>query len=244
MPNPAVLEREERARAGRGPRRRRRGVPVLLFLIVVILVGLCGFFARDLSALYFPDKTAEPAVTELMGEAPDEVIPIDEGAVVSVWNVVEILQPASELVTTKYYYTDADVFEHYKQIKGLKIPLTTNKTVFTYDGVISVGVDFSKIGIEVDNEGQRILVKLPDVRVIANEIDAGSFRYYDVSSSVFNQTEMGDVTELIDQLKQKKEEKILADRNVLDQAEENARSVIESFLNVSELTKDYSVVFQ
>ena len=39
-------------------------------------------------------------------------------------------------------------------------------------------------------------------------------------------------------------EKILANPEVLQQAEENAQTVMKSFLSASDLTKDYSVVFE
>ena len=235
-------EKRERIRPPRRP--RRRGVPLLAVLILVVVVGICGFFARDYLEERFPQSPAWPSITKLLGNTPDEVIPVDEDAVVSVWKVEEILKPASELITVKYHYTDADVFENYKQIRGWKIPGTTNKTIFTYDGVISVGVDFSQIGVQVDPDTQTITISLPEPSVIANEINASSFQYYDVSNSVFNQTEMDDVTELVKVLKEKKAEKILANQEVLQQAKDNAQTVLQSFLSASDLTKDYSVVFE
>ena len=224
-------------------RPRRRGVPLLVVLILIIVVGGVGFFARDFLDTRFP-TLALPSVAEWLGKSPNEVIQVDNGAVVSVWNVEEILKPANELITVKYNYTDADVFENYKQIRGWKIPGTTNKTIFTYDGVISVGIDFSQIDIQVNHDAHTITISLPEPSVIANEVDASSFQYYDVSNSVFNQTEVGDVTELIKVLKEKKAEKILANPEVLQQAEENAQTVMKSFLSASDLTKDYSVVFE
>ena len=242
MPTPSVKKENERSSF---PRRiRRRGVPLLLVLLLIIIVGGCGFFARDFLESRFPQMLAWPSVAEWLGQAPDEVIQVDGGSVVSVWNVEEILKPASELITVKYNYTDADVFENYKQIYGWKIPGTTNKTIFTYDGVISVGIDFAQIGVQVDHDEQTITISLPEPSVIANEIDASSFQYYDVSNSVFNQTGMGDVTELVKVLKEKKAEKILANQDVMNQAKENAQTVIKSFLSTADLTKDYNIVFE
>lgn len=246
MAESALLEREEQRAQERQSRRRRR-VPGWLFVFLLVLVAAGGFFGRDLLDQYTGRNAPEPAAPELpvqMEAEPDEVIQVNESAVLTVWNIEEILRPASELITTKYYYTDADIFENYKQLGGMKIPLTTNKTVFTYDGTVSIGIDFSQIAIELDNEERVITVTLPPSRIIANEIDASSFRYYDVTNSVFNQTEMGDITELIDQLKQKKEEKIYADESILLQSDQNAQRILEGFLSASELTGDYTVEFQ
>ena len=242
MPAPSVAEKEER----HGIRRRppRRGASPLLVLVLILVVGACGFFARDFLEARFPKALAWPSVAEWLGKAPDAVIPVDDGAVVTVWNVEEILKPASELITVKYNYTDADVFENYKQIRGWKIPGTTNKTIFTYEGVISVGIDFAQVAVQVDNDARTITILLPEPTVMANEIDASSFQYYDISNSVFNQTEMGDVTELVKVLKEKKAEKTLTNQEVLLQAKENAETVIKSFLSVSDLTKDYRIEFE
>lgn len=240
---PASPETEKKNRSGFERRPRRRGVPLIVVLVLIILVGGCGFFARDYLESRFP-TLALPSVTEWLGKSPDEVIQVGKNAVVSVWNVEEILKPASELITVKYNYTDADVFENYKQIRGWKIPGTTNKTIFTYDGVISVGVDFAQISVQVDNAAKTITITLPEPSVIANEINASSFQYYDVSNSVFNQTEMDDVTELVKVLKEKKAEKTLANQEVLQQATENAKTVLKSFLSASDLTKDYLIVFE
>lgn len=246
MADSALLEREEQRTEERRVHRRRR-VPGWLLVFLLVLVAALGFFGRELFDQYAGRGEPQPAAPELpvqMEAEPDEVIQVNESAVLTVWNIEEILRPASELITTRYYYTDADIFENYKQLGGMKIPLTTNKTVFTYDGTVSIGIDFSQIAIEVDNEERVITVTLPPSRIIANEIDASSFRYYDVTNSVFNQTEMGDITELIDQLKLKKEEKIYADEDFLLQSDRNAQRILEGFLSASELTDSYTVEFQ
>ena len=64
--------------------------------------------------------------------------------------IEEILQPAGDLITQRYYYTDMDTFESYKELLGAKIPLTTDKVVFTYKGAISAGIVLSKVEFEVN----------------------------------------------------------------------------------------------
>lgn len=222
----------------------KRGLPWWLIIVLMLATAVGGFLLGGRVGPVFQAQGPQPSVTEMDERPPDEVIPIDETTVVSVWNVSEILKPASELITLKYHYTDADVFENYKQIVGLKIPMTTNKTVFTYDGVVSLGYDFSRIGIRVNNDAKEITVSLPKPTIIANEIDAASFQYYDVVNSVFNPTSMGDVTELVSELKAKKAEKVMQSESILKQTNDNARSVITSFLNASELTHGFTVVFK
>lgn len=239
----ALLERERRGYVE--PRRRRRGF--LRFLLVLVLLLLCfaaGLYAPAIYAYYSGRSTGSELPQQLQG-SPDTVIELPKKAdAVSVWNVMEIIKPASDLVTVRYYYTDADIFENSKQLMGKKLPLTTNKTIFTYDGVISLGVDFSGINISVDDDARAIVIEMPEPKIIANEIDAGSFQYYDVTNSVFNTTEMGDVTDVIDELKAHKEAKVLASKDIMAQAADNAQSVILGFLQASELTAGYDVSFR
>ena len=224
-----------------------RGRPLFSLLLILVLIaaaGCAGYFGHDKIGSMFSSHSAQPSVTELMDRPPDEVVPISEESVVSVWYVTEVLAPASDLITLRYNYTDADVFENYKQISGLVLPLTTNKTIFTYSGVVSVGFDFACIGIRVNNEAKEITLSLPEPKVVANEIDAASFKYYDVTSSVFNPTTMGDVTELIAALKEKKLERVMADEDLMRQATDNAQTVLRGFLNASEQAGDYTVIFK
>lgn len=244
MPKRTKTEDYEKQVYNNSPR-KNRSFKWLLFLIVVAIVGVGSFFARDFVEMYYAhdDMAQHENLPMVSVEEPIEFVET-EGAVVSIWNLYDAIKPASELITTEYIYTDADVFENYKQIIGLTLPFTTNKTVFTYSGVIKIGIDFDKIKIDVNEDSKVISVSLPPVQVVSNEIDTSSFKYYDVSSSVFNQTDMEDVTELITQLKQNKKEKILSDETILLQAEQNCQEVLLGFLKTAQNVGDYTIKFK
>lgn len=223
------------------PRRRRIGLRILLTLLLLLIVLCVGFFGH----IYYekhPNAALPPAIQKLLEQVSD-IIPLPGGGFVSVSHVEEILEPASELITTRYYYTDADIFEDYKQLLGRRLPFTTNKTVFTYEGSVGLGFDFSEITVAVDSDQRVITLTLPDVQIVSNEIDADSFRYFDVSNSVFNQTEMGDITQLIAVLKDKTAERVMKDADLLAQAESNAEQVLLGFLRASDLLQAYTVNF-
>lgn len=90
--------------------------------------------------------------------------------------IEEIVKPAGDLVTQRYFYTDVDTYENYKEILGAKVPLTTDKTVFSYRGTVSVGIVLSQVKFEVDELNNRILITLPPVFIVSNEIDPDSFQ--------------------------------------------------------------------
>lgn len=216
-------------------KRRVRGIVWLFIGLVLGLVG--GLYASlYLSAGGFGRQ--EPQGTLIVDESIGT-----ERVTVTVENLREAVLPASELSSTKYYYTDADVYENYKEAFGVKIPFTTDEVVFTYDGVISVGIDLEKVQYEIDNENKHIRVILPELRIISNEIDASSFEYPYVFDSIFNDTNMGDYTYLIDRLKEKKAEEIMANDEFMSQARQNTETVIAEFLTASEYCRDFTVEF-
>lgn len=167
----------------------------------------------------------------------------EENYALTISTVEEVVEPASDLITSRYHYKDADTFENFKDFFGHKIPFTTNKTVFTYDGVISVGVNLLDIDYDIDNENKTIQINLPSLEIKANEIDASSFEYPYESKALFNRNNMSDFTGLLATLKSEKEKEVLADDSFMDDARQNTEEVLENLLGVSKFTEDYTVSF-
>lgn len=168
----------------------------------------------------------------------------DETAPVETFNVEEIILPASDLVSLKYFYTDADVYEKYKEVFGKRVPFTTDKIFFTYSGTISAGIDMSEVEYEVDYDAQRITLSLPEPKIVAHEFDDQSFQFYDMSNSALTQTNWSDFTDLTAELKKEKETELLANDEFVRQVSANAEEVLRAFLRQSAYTRDYGVSIQ
>ncbi|SFX12626.1 DUF4230 domain-containing protein [Ruminococcus sp. XPD3002] len=199
---------------------------IVVLSIAVVVCAVLGFVFGKVSSSSKDDKTVttEEALTSI--------------------TLDEILEPASELVSLKYCYTDADIYEKNKEWKGMTVPFTTDKVVFTYSGTISAGIDISEVKYEIINDAKRIIVTLPEAKVLSHEMDEKGFKFYDVKKSVFTQTSLDDYTALMAELKEAKEKKLKEDGEFFKEVEENAQSVLENFLTVSEATKDYTVTFK
>lgn len=205
-----------------------------LFLAGALIVCLaCGVLAGS----KLGGKGGKKTVAEKIAEAVDEKVILD------VRTIEEVVQPAGDLVTQRYYYTDVDTFENYKELLGAKIPLTTDKTVFTYRGIISAGIVMNQVEFEVDNDKQVIKITIPPVFILSHEIDEEGFRAYEIKNSIFTETKIGDYSALMGSLKQKKSEEIMKNEEFLTSARDEAKNVIRSFLHASTLTKDYQIVF-
>lgn len=82
--------------------------------------------------------------------------PTEKPFTLTISHVNEIIRPASELITTKYAYTDANIYENYKELFNVRLPITTNKVVFTYSGSVGIGIDLSKVSLYLDNENKHL----------------------------------------------------------------------------------------
>lgn len=209
----------------------------LITFLLIFCVGFgTGFYRRG--------KSVSASLTPDLSTFVVAPIPTEKPFLLTISHVEEIIKLASDMITTKYAYTDADTYENYKQLFNIKLPLTTNKVVFTYSGEIGIGIDLSEITAYLDNENKTITIDLPEVNVKYNEIDAESFEYYNVSSTIFNQLEMEDITDLIAALLEQKEAQVLNNKKIMEEAKGNTEIVLRSLLSNSDITKEYKVVFK
>lgn len=169
---------------------------------------------------------------------------VEEKSTLDVKTIEEILQPAGDLITQRYYYTDMDTFESYKELLGAKIPLTTDKVVFTYKGAISAGIVLSKVEFAVDEEEKTVTVTLPDIFIVSNEIFEDEFKAYEIKNSIFTETKFTDYALLLGGMKSKKAEELMKNQKFRDEARKEAENVISVFLKNATVSKDYKIIFK
>ena len=173
----------------------------------------------------------------------DEVEFVVEETKVTSETVEQALEPAGDLVSLAYHYTNASTVSDVKKFFDFEIPLTESKAVFTYSGVVKVGYDLSEVGIEVDDAAKTITLTLPAQKIVSNEIDFDSFEYVVEESSVFNPQKMSESTAAIDDLKKDAEKLVKGDAEFADEARANAEVVLTSFLRAAGIAEDYSIEF-
>lgn len=80
--------------------------------------------------------------------------------------------------------------------------------------------------------------------ILSNEIDEDSFEYPYVYDSIFNATQMSDYTQLIGTLKEQKAAEISDNTELQNEAIEATKQVLRQFLTMSDMTKEYTVIFK
>ena len=208
------------------PKKLFSGNPMLILCFIVIALVIGFIAARQ---FYKPNHS-------LAG--------IEEEATVDSVTLEEIITPASDLVSTKYTYTDADVYENSKKLFGKKVPLTTDKVIFTYSGIISAGIDLSQIQYDIDNDAKTITVTLPEPKFMAHEMDENSFKFYDAKNSIFTETKLEDYSSLMAKLKKDKEDQLRNNGEFLPSVTENAKNVLNDLFKIADATSSYEIIYK
>lgn len=149
------------------------------------------------------------------------------------------LQDVSDLATLRYKYTNMGKFEQATDFYGWTVPFMTKSFIISYEGVILAGVDLMETEINV--EGNKITVKLPEAKVISHEIDEDSIEVFDETRNIFNQIEITDYTNFSKDQKTKVESEAIED-GLLNEAIEKAKAVIQALIDQSGET--FEIVYE
>lgn len=151
--------------------------------------------------------------------------------------VKEKLKETAELNTGSYLCTTVITKADSRKIKGWKIPFTQKSFTISYDGSVKAGIkDLTKA--EVSQNGDKVIVKLPEVEITGTEIDNDSFEILDESNGVFNTISADDVNDAQKELKKKMEQRAI-EKGILDMAKSNAEELVTELLKSS--TGEYKV---
>lgn len=148
-----------------------------------------------------------------------------------------------ELCTAEYNFTHVEKVDSQRDIKGFKIPFTTSMFIYSYDGTIKAGIDFTKIQIDKNDTKKIITLKLPDVKIISSDVDQNSFQLYDEKNNIFNPISVTDVTDSFADLKNSEEEKAI-ENGLLDKARTNANMLVENFMLGSYDVSGYDIIVE
>ena len=165
--------------------------------------------------------------------------------VVDIEALHETISPASKLVSYEYAYANATTYEDSKKLFGkFKVPFTTDKVVFVYEGKIHAGVELSKVDFEVNDATKTVKVILPGMQIVSHELLEDKFRIYDVKNSIFNSTNIKEYADMIAELKKEEEEKLIENADFWDGARQNTEYVLTTLLKGSDVIADYSLRFE
>ena len=173
-----------------------------------LLILLAGLVAGAAAIFFFVEDDKQPTITRTV--------------------ILEQLESASELISTKYHYSEVGKFENSIDMNGWDIPLTKKFFILTFEGEVDLGVDLSEA--DVNFQEDTIQIELPAIKVLNNTIDENSIEVYDESKNIFNPISINDYKNFASEQKEKIEEDIQS-KNVYEKAEKNTIKAIQALFH-------------
>ena len=201
----------------------------LLLVIAALTVTLVALPAKTTPPQPLPTATPRPTPKVVVEEKVVETI-VEVQHQVTAEELSAGLNDMGRLITAEYYFTAvASASTQLAPILGIKLGFTESSFLASYDGVITAGIDFSLIRVEKDEEKGRVTVTMPPAAILNVDIDPDSFQLYNETTSIFTDITAEDYNNALLELEATEREKALA-RGILDNADENARKLVRSFI--------------
>lgn len=148
-----------------------------------------------------------------------------------------------ELATAEYGYKLAQIASKpSKEIAGFKIPFTSSKVIYSYEGMIKAGIKFQDVEVIVNEEDKTIQVNMPDAEILSSEVLFDSLIVYDENYSPFNTLTFSDMNLSLSDL-QSEAEKTALEGGLLKRAEENAQNIVRTSIGSLFSPDEYTVEF-
>lgn len=167
----------------------------------------------------------------------------EESAKLNSMYIGNYVKQSKELVSYKYFYTNAAMFENKKNIYGFDLPLTSKKFIISYSGKAALGVDLSQI--KTDIKGNKIIISnLGKVKILTNELDEKSMKIFDESTSLFSSWNIKDYQNFFADQKGEVEKKIM-ESELPQQAKTSAEETIKQLLMLNpQISSQYEIEFK
>ena len=215
-------------------RNEKRNKRSKLGIRVVGLIVLCVFVVVMVSK--FIDFNWTSSLFNSTGDMVSDVIVGHEGAVTTISETsLEEVFEISELSTADYAY---NAVVHAYENDGI-----TPKFYVAYEGMVTAGIDFSKIIIDVDENNKSITLKIPDCEILNTTVDFGSMKYIFENDKYNTETVSQEAYELC---KTDLAERAKMEEDLLSLAKENATATVEALVNpwVKQIDGNYTVNIQ
>ncbi len=208
----------------------RRRALIIISLLVIAIAMVFGIRSYDAyrNDLLEKQKEEEDVQKIEQTETTDKKVFLKD-ITLSGETIQSGLRDIGKLCTAEYTFTHVETFESQIDLFGLKIPGTKSSYVYSYDGTILAGIDFTQITVVKDDDKKTIQINCPKAEIISTEIDQDSFTLYGEKKGLFNPFEVEDFALSQSDMIRMEESRAL-DNGILKRAEENAEQILINFL--------------
>ena len=216
---------------------------LLIVLILVLLAAIVFVVASSLSGpkTELPAITPRPTAEVVIREREVEKIVETEKRITS-----EVIQDGLNdmgfLLTEEYYFTEVVSFSSIKKFV-IEWKFTESSFLASYDGVVTAGIDCSRITVEKDDGKKEILICVPEAEARPANIDPNSLVVYSEKEGTGNHISIEDYNNSLIELENAAGRKAI-ERGILDRANANAEKMIRSFVGSLVDLSEYSLTIQ
>ena len=212
---------------------------VLIGLVVLLTAGLVLWHHGYSGGSAKPMVSARPAEDVVVRKEVEKIVKVEKEITADI--IQDGLNDIGVLVTEEYYFTEVVSFSSIKKLfNKLELGITESSYLASYDGVVTAGIDFSKITVSKDDELHLVEVRLPKAEILNVDIDPESFELYSEKTGLGNTISVTDYNNSLVELESTASEKAVA-RGILTRADQNAKTVIVNFIAGLVDTAEYTV---
>ncbi|MBR1592568.1 MAG: DUF4230 domain-containing protein [Ruminococcus sp.] len=190
------------------------------------------------------EELTEEPTTEEPTEEPTTEEPTTEPIFIYESDIYDTISAAAGFTARTYTYHSSEVYEFYRDAWGMKVPLTTNMFIFSFDGAIDVDIDFGEIQIAVDNDEKTVLISVPDAEIISHTVDENSFEFKDAKDDVFSSLDYSDYSDMLSEQKKEQERRLLQNYDFFYSVKINAQTIFGEFLGCRDDLSEYEIIFE
>lgn len=210
---------------------------VMVVLILWLLIGMImGSDDKKREKETSANQRPTPLVTQVVVEKEVEKF-VEIEKVISSETIQEGLREMGVLITEEYYFTQVEDYSKTKTV--FKFITTEAGFVYSYDGVITAGVDFNGIEVSKDDEAKLVSVKIPKSSIQSVDIDFDSFKKYEEKEAAWNKLSLEDYNISMKEFENAATNRAI-EKGILTRADEGAVSIINNFVK-GLVDSDYTV---
>lgn len=224
--------------------KRKTGIYVgLLIAVLAAITALIVWHGGRSAPEPAPAATAAPTPEVVIRWKEREVEKIVEvEKEITAATIQDGLRDMGFLVTEEYGFTQVVSYSSIKKLFNLELGITESRFLASYDGVVTAGVDFSRITVEKNAESGILVVTLPGAEILNVDIDPDSFELYSEREGLGNPISVADYNQSLVELENNARERALG-RGILDRAGENAVRVMDNFIRSLMDTSSWTVQY-
>lgn len=214
------------------------GIISLVLFIVVIWLATGLLKMGDNKAATNPVPINAEDEKKLYDGAETTVV--EEIVTVDTEIIADGLREMGTLITEEYYFTQ---LEKYKKTEKVWIFKSEASTAYSYDGVVTAGIDCNEIGIEKDDENKKITISIPKASILNVDIDPNSFQMYEEKNGLWSKFNISDYNKSLIEFEEAGKKKAL-EKGIIEKADESAKKMVESFVNSLIDSDEYTIEYK